>query len=338
MKQANNKIAKAIRTIAVSAIAFILGIFNANAQVSVTSTNGYKVSIVVTPVSIVPTSKDCKYGYNYNVKLDYRVDIEGKNKPENLYTLQGYIGCGKSSHFFSLPKKAADGSTTSRSNVWNPNSDCAYSSIASLQCDSVRIIIEGPGIPQQTLRFSAGILALPVELIAFKAESKQNKVHITWQTASETNNHHYTVQRSVNGNDWYNVAEVAADATATNGRNYSSTDENPVAGTAYYRLTQTDNNGNTQVLGIQVVKTEITETLSVYPNPNTGSTIRINGLSGAENFQAELLDASGNKVVTVQLDANASADFGQLKGGLYILTVRNSSTGEIISQQRYIQL
>jgi len=73
----------------------IIGTYSASAQVTVNSSNGYKVAIEVIPVSIVTKGNNCKYGYNYNVKFNINIEITGKNKPEELYTLQGTLGCGK---------------------------------------------------------------------------------------------------------------------------------------------------------------------------------------------------------------------------------------------------
>lgn len=92
--------------------------FEAKGQISVVSSNGYSVNIVVKPKSIVPSSNNCQWGYNYNVNIDYAVTFSGNNAPNAVYTLQGNIGCSNKSHFFILPRNASAGNVTSMSNQW----------------------------------------------------------------------------------------------------------------------------------------------------------------------------------------------------------------------------
>lgn len=316
----------------------IVSIFSASAQVKVTSTKGYTVSIEVIPDKIVAKGKDCKYGYNYNVKLKYDIKITGKNKPESLYTLQGTLGCGKSSHFFDLPNKADDGDVTSQSNVWNPNSDCKTATVSSLFCDSIAIQIEGPGIASQVLRFSAGIIALPVEVTNFNASAANNKVYVNWNTASEKNSDYFTVERSVNGKDWKLVSTLKAAGNSEQTQTYACEDANPVAGTVYYRLSQTDLNGNTQEVGMRVVKNLMTAHITAWPVPNSGNVLNFGGINEAENFSVQIADVNGNTVSKTALDMNGSTTINTLTPGVYFLNVVNTATGESIHKMQYIQL
>jgi hypothetical protein len=65
-----------------------------------------------------------------------------------------------------------------------------------------------------------------------------NKVDITWSTATETNNKYFTIERSANGTDFVAIGTVNGAGTSSSVNNYSFVDINPLTGVSYYRLTQ----------------------------------------------------------------------------------------------------
>ena len=84
---------------------------------------------------------------------------------------------------------------------------------------------------------------LPVELVEFTAELKGASVVLGWSTLSETNNDYFTVQRSGDGVAFHCIAEILGAGTTVIPQYYGYVDENPLAGVSYYRLKQTDFNG-----------------------------------------------------------------------------------------------
>ena len=87
---------------------------------------------------------------------------------------------------------------------------------------------------------------VPVELTSFAAAGLNNKVELNWQTATETNNSGFEIQRTVKGyeDEWkaINFVEGAGNSVVT--VNYKYTDTNPVGGSSFiYRLKQIDFDG-----------------------------------------------------------------------------------------------
>jgi len=93
---------------------------------------------------------------------------------------------------------------------------------------------------------------LPVELIRFEAEAiTNNTTHITWETATETNNDYFSLQRSFNGVDFKEIAIIAGAGTSSFAHQYEFFDH--TAGNSpivYYRLVQVDYNGATTTSNI----------------------------------------------------------------------------------------
>ena len=126
---------------------------------SVNSSPGqnYSVNISIVLKDIIPANNNCTYGYNYDVAFDYDIQIVSNgngngngNNSVSLNTLQGYLSCGTNqSIYFDLPNGGGSGSSVTQGNPWNNNSDCATSTVESLQCNIIDLHIQGPGIPNQ---------------------------------------------------------------------------------------------------------------------------------------------------------------------------------------------
>jgi hypothetical protein len=149
--------------------------------------------------------------------------------------------------------------------------------------------------PILRIRYS-GCSPLPIELLNFDARSKTNDlVELTWQTASETNNDFFTVEKSHNGADWNELKRVNGAGNSTAIINYTTIDEHPYPALTYYRLKQTDFDGHFSYSAIKVVKTRLGNVvLVIYPNPAQDQ-VTING-NGSELFQLKIYNILGQDV------------------------------------------
>jgi hypothetical protein len=312
----------------------------ASSQISVSSSNGYTVNISIQPVSIIAANgNSCQNGYTYKVKLNYSISYAGTNRPASnngLYTLQGTIGCGSSSSFFDLPNGTGTGSTNS-SNAWTSQTNCATATVASLACNTVTIQIEGPGISDRTITYTGALtIPLPVTLVNFNAETSKSAVQLTWTTATQIENDYFSIERSADGSNWSVINTVKGAGTSSALLNYSYTDANPVAGTSYYRLKQTDLDGKFTYSENKAVKFTGTTSISIFPVPNTGNTINFKGIAEPKNELIVVRDAAGVAVYSTTLSSN-TVQLPNLAAGLYVISVKNKVTGEA-SNLRYVKI
>ncbi len=309
-------------------------------QVTVVSSAGYTVNIVVQPKQIVVTNgSNCTWGYNYNLLLSYVVTFSGNNIPSALHTLQGTIGCGSGSHFFSLPKNGSGGvgTLTTASNVWRSASDCATATVSSLSCGQGQITISGPGIPSQTISFFVQQGApLPVQLVSFDAAQEKEEVKLNWATASEINSNYFEIERSTNNTNWSVIKTVKAAGNSALPLSYFCYDEQPVSGTSYYRLKETDFDGKSTYSEVRQITFLKTGEISVFPNPNKGNTINLSGINNPADYTITIYNASGASVYKAQL-ASVNFDTPNLNAGVYIIHLNNKLSGES-SNLRYIKL
>lgn len=84
---------------------------------------------------------------------------------------------------------------------------------------------------------------LPVALLNFNGQIKDDKAVLTWSTANEINNKGFEVEVSRDNKTFSSIGFVAAAKSAGGLNNYSFTDNKIVSGTNYYRLKQIDNDG-----------------------------------------------------------------------------------------------
>lgn len=113
----------------------------------------------------------------------------------------------------------------------------------------------------------SAFVVLPVTLLHFNAEkAPDGTVSLTWSTAMEINNDHFTVERSSDGLHYTVIGTVAGKGDNNQPVDYSFTDQSPEQGSNYYRLTQTDRDGQSKILGARMV--DVAEiALRVGPNP-----------------------------------------------------------------------
>lgn len=114
------------------------------AQFSVTSTQGYTVTIDLTPTDVLTDQRGSSC--SYEVIYDYDIRIEGPNAPAALWTLQAYLQHGRQHVYIPLPNSGGRGSTKSTRAKQN-QTKCGQLDVSG----PLALEIQGPGIDQTTL-------------------------------------------------------------------------------------------------------------------------------------------------------------------------------------------
>jgi len=114
--------------------------------------------------------------------------------------------------------------------------------------------------------------ALPIELLFFSGEEKEEINLIKWATASEYNSDYFLVEHSRNGVDWNQLSKTPAMGNSTEYIEYTSWDYNIQNIVNYYRLSQFDIDG----------KYEIFEPIAVDNRKNISRIIKYVNLLGQE--------------------------------------------------------
>ncbi len=172
-------------------------------------------------------------------------------------------------------------------------------------------------------------ISMPISLMLFDAVCKDKKTMITWTTASEINSDFFTIERSIDRVDWEQVIKIDGAGNSSSSLDYIWQDENPFLGVSYYRLKQTDFNG--QYFYSNVVATECNSSntiVSVYPNPAVNQ-ITITGLE-SELKHLRIHNVLGQDVTnqTRQISSTESIiviDLANLSTGLYHIKTKTTA-------------
>lgn len=280
-----------------------------------------------------------------------------ENDPDNIYSRSSLdIGIDHvSACEYWILNRTGGGSNVAVSLSWDTNS-CGIDNLCDLlvsRWDGAQWTSEGNGgvtgttatgtlvsgtdctTPASVTNFSPFTLAsisgnnpLPISLILFEAQACERSVCLSWQTESETNNDYFTVEKSEDGVNWKLVKDVEGAGNSNSILNYETIDKNPYSGISYYRLKQTDFNGEFEYTEIRSVNFKGTndEEYTIYPNPSK-DIITISGLiSEKENFK--YYNSMGQEVTSFikTLQRNNSSlqlDISELTKGVYYIRTEN---------------
>lgn len=165
---------------------------------------------------------------------------------------------------------------------------------------------------------------LPIELISFDAKCNINNVIISWKTATETNNSHFNLERSINGYDFTSIARIEGAGNSNSPKEYTYTDKNQPNTQVYYRITQVDFNGTFKTYNPKVVNCgSMPSDVIIQPNPFKESFI-IKGLN-EEQVTFKIINMQGQLVYQNTRIASEMEQLNMsfLAPGLYALAIIN---------------
>jgi len=221
-----------------------------------------------------------------------------------------------------------------------------FSGISSLQYRNGAISTFGSDMVRQTSIyfksfFDTYMLLLPVKLLAFTGQVKNDEVSLNWSATNENDLKYYVVQKSINGSNWSDLETIMPGASATN--HYFVTDAGKNGPVVYYRLRQIQRNGQPLYSKVLKINTGNAAAGTITHNTIVKEAITLQIAATAnDTYIAELYAVNGSKIKQQQLSVyagynSASVDMPATAGaGLYILTVKNNR-GELLHQSKLIK-
>lgn len=109
---------------------------------------------------------------------------------------------------------------------------------------------------------------LPVEISIFEISKvkREESVKIEWTTVTEINNDYFSIERSEDGVNFEAIHLVGGAGSSNHEIMYSVVDEDPFYGTSYYRIKQTDYDGNYKYSELRMYKNSSLK-FTLAPNP-----------------------------------------------------------------------
>lgn len=243
------------------------------------------------------------------------------------------------------------------------NNDTKNSSLFSISLydgSSTKYLIEfqsGAVFDAVELKFNAGIVGaiynlriyssyhnstpLPIELIDFSARVVGNNVELSWITATEINNDYFTLEQSTNGINFNIIGTIDGAGNSIALKRYSFTDINPTEGVIYYRLKQTDMDGNSvyfKIISASIQKNDFL--FMVYPNPISEGSMHFK-LDSKIDVSISIIDEHGKRVYSKNIKMDEKyflCDFILSENffpGIYFVS---ATSGKIIKTERLVIL
>ncbi len=159
---------------------------------------------------------------------------------------------------------------------------------------------------------------LPIELINFSAEQIENDIKLVWKTASETNNDFFTIERSVDAINFDPIENINGSGNSNQVIQYVSYDKDAPNETIYYRLKQTDYNGNYEYSSVVSINKKLTKSI-IYNDTN--KQLEIDGDLN-EHFSICIYDLDGHLVCLFNPnEMNSAIDISSFDSGIYIVSL-----------------
>jgi hypothetical protein len=186
------------------------------------------------------------------------------------------------------------------------------------------------------------------KLLNFTADRVPNEpakqVQLAWKSANEGNYTNFSVERSTDGGQTYQV--VGWKHSDMQG-SYGLQDDSPQAGLNMYRLRQEDISGN--ITYSPVVTVEYAElsnsvannNINIYPNP-AKSTINlsiVSAVAGPSNYKIRITSGTGLLVKEINSAQNYwQGNVSDLLNGTYIVQVINAKDQSLVGQSKFVKL
>ncbi len=171
--------------------------------------------------------------------------------------------------------------------------------------------------------FGCAAIILPVELQDFKGKCEGKSKTFNWTCISEQNNDHFSLEHSIDGINFEEVATIKGNGDSKTASNYEFTLDGDNPEYKYYRLLQTDANGNRAHLKTIYLNCEETfDQFELFPNPSNDILNIQYEASEEELLNIDICDFTGNIIKTITQKADLGSNLSKinvndLESGLY---------------------
>jgi hypothetical protein len=143
----------------------------------------------------------------------------------------------------------------------------------------------------------------PVQFSSVKAYQQNDNIAIEWNVEKEVTVKQYEVEVSANGQHFAKAVTIKATPNISGNSNYHWTDEAPVNGNNFYRVSSVDVDGKMQYSSImKVFATKGEADLKIYPNPVINGVINLQILNQPKgNYVMRMINNLGQIIQAEQI-------------------------------------
>ncbi|MEM6267818.1 MAG: T9SS type A sorting domain-containing protein [Bacteroidota bacterium] len=203
-------------------------------------------------------------------------------------------------------------------NMWIASSTCGSVGIIGTPNRNDMIDLTVALLSDLTQCGTCGIV-LPVEIADFQVEAVQDAVQLDWATVRESHNAYFSIERSADAGQFHEIDRIEGAGDSDVRLDYQYIDRSPLSGTSYYRLKQTDLNGETSYTEIKSVYFGGWGAMSVYQRDRDRNLV-VESLP-EDVVRVELLSISG-QILRTTAEINTGKAMLETQGladGMYLV-------------------
>lgn len=171
-----------------------------------------------------------------------------------------------------------------------------------------KVVIHGPNSP------------LPIALLNFTVDTKNDDHILSWQTAAEFNNDYFLVEHSTADQEFRSLQQISSMGNSNTVQSYSYTHNKPSTGDHYYRLKQVDKNGDFTYSHIISINMNEGSPINIYPNPSSEV------LHFSQKADLVIIyDFTGKEVIRAS-NIESNMNISGLPAGTYVVDINNGTS------------
>ncbi|MCI5054802.1 MAG: T9SS type A sorting domain-containing protein [Flavobacteriales bacterium] len=176
---------------------------------------------------------------------------------------------------------------------------------------------------------------LPVELISFSVMREEDHAYLEWQTATEINSEKFVIERSLDGEDFEEAAEVSAAGNSNVLLDYEFLISNVGPQEQFFRLRIVDHDGKFEYSKVQSIEKVNNEAVvKYYPNPSNGELFISSSSNDFDsNYSIHIINSIGQEVLSNNIDMNMINQqiigTETLESGMYQVYISDASAAKI---------
>jgi hypothetical protein len=193
---------------------------------------------------------------------------------------------------------------------------------------TVLIGIDGNAGANCTYSMSAtNTIPLPIEMYRFELTKNTNYVSVNWSTASEHKNDYFTIEKTKDGSVFETVGIIKGAGTSQQANDYTYKDIHPLKGISYYRLKQTDYDGNFTYSQMRAIEYsgDLNPGFNIIPNPSDNFSSAQLIFTDLKDRYVDIIvaDVSGKIIYNSKVHGNDNFTLPQFGAGYYFVSVKN---------------
>lgn len=172
---------------------------------------------------------------------------------------------------------------------------------------------------------------LPIEMVNFDGICTGHSIQLNWSTGTEHNNNYFTVERSIDGTTFSSIGIIDGAGNSYHLLHYSFIDPEHYDGINYYRIRQTDFNGQYSISKIISLNSKDCDTRNLILSNAyfSNSDLEIDYFNGEGPVNIDIYSADGRIVKHFEqlpLESNYHIETFDLSSSIYFIRISDGIT------------